>query len=101
MDYIEELHRIWNNSEWEGPNYPLVLSNDDVYIVIEDKSNIFRLMDRYGNILAISGNRCKVQENRYICDGRVIPLYVNLNNKDIYVMDNILPYVYGTESTLD
>ena len=55
-----DITRLWSEANFTPPsvNYAVNSRNGDTYLVIEDDSTIYRLINRAGQIYVIAGFRC-------------------------------------------
>ena len=101
MASFYDLQQTWLDGGFTPPRlfyavYRVVSSrNNIVFIVIDDTSTFYRLMDSYGKLYSIHQSQCYPQGTRYICTGTIYNISCsNYSPKDIYALNNILPIVF-------
>lgn len=95
-----QIRQYWVDNGFQPPQVPLLyhLKSKQLFIVIDDFTTIFRLMDSLGNIYGMAQMRCGVNLNTstYECNGPMYILTCRYNERDRFALDNIAPRVFGS-----
>lgn len=91
-----EIQDIWRDAKLTPPTHSLLLdaASNELFIVIDDTSTVYRLMDQFGNVVGVVPQSCSVANGTYQCQGQFFPIRTHLQPRDQFALDNILPVVF-------
>ncbi len=102
MSNPNQIRQYWLNNNFQPPTAPLLfhIKTRQLFLVIDDSTTIFRLMDSLGNIFGMAAMRCALNPDTqtYECDGPMYILTCRYNPRDRFALDNIAPRVFGGET---
>lgn len=100
--FISRLLGLWDQFGLARPGCPILIfaPNSQIFAVIDDTEDRFRLMDKYGNVVILDPKKCSVKEGSYVCDGELILIDTRFNPRDRFVFDYILPEVFTSNVSL-
>lgn len=95
----QQITNVWQQGNLDPPKIPLLLStlDDQLYIVIEDSTPVFRIMDQYGILYAVPRDKCSIDHkyHHYRCSEFLYPLSCRPSIRDRYAYDNILSLIFS------
>ena len=101
---MEKVRQLWNQAKFGSSFTPpktlqAVDGNGERYIVINDNSTIYRLMNGRGQVFMVAHFRCVPDENNqyYTCNGpmHIISCTNYSTEEDQYANDVIKPIFFG------
>lgn len=99
MSLPPQIRQFWLTNGFQPPTTPLLFhqKTQQLFLVIDDSTTIFRLMDSLGNIFGMAKMRCAVNPDTqtYECDGPMYILTCRYNSRDRFALDTIAPIVFG------
>ena len=85
MATTTKVETLWKDSDFPAPDTCLLTYGKETYVVIEQKGNIYYLLDKYGIVFATD----KKQSEKPI----PLPYYVK-GDMENFLLDDVLPVVY-------
>lgn len=91
------LESQWKKSGMNPPKVMRAASNSgEKYLVIEDDSTIFKLINKSGQIYVVAGFRCKLNKigNEYLCGDPIHPISCSkIDNPRERFVEGLLQYL--------
>lgn len=94
---IPRLLKLWEQFGLARPGCPILIyaPTSQIFAVCDDTTELFRLMDHYGNIVMLDPQDCDVKNGIYLCSGELTLLDVRIASpRDRFVFDYILPEIF-------
>ena len=76
----EKMETRWKKSGFKAPKVLLAINENsgENFIVVEDDSTIFKLLNKTGHIFVVAGFRCKLEQDKngsyYSCSDPMHPI---------------------------
>ena len=89
--------QIWKDSKFVPPSIPILIhkTSSEIFAVIDDQSTVYRLLDQFGNIIALVPSSSSIKKSTYWSDGQSVLLNCRYSPKDQFVYNNIRPIIFN------
>lgn len=93
---IAKINAIWKETKFSPPSISVLVntSSSEIFAVIDDSSQVYRLLDQFGNILGLVPTSSIIKNGVLWVEGQPILLNCRYGTRDQFVYNNIRSLIF-------